>query len=77
MRRKVLEFDLSQRRIVAFATHGLLPGDFPGVTEPALALANPGDMQALRRRARETVLQRYDVTRVLPQQLALIDGLAR
>lgn len=41
--RKVLELDLSKRRIVAFATHGLLPGDFPGVAEPALALANPGD----------------------------------
>ena len=41
--RKVLELDLSQQRIVAFATHGLLPGDFPGVSEPALALANPGD----------------------------------
>ncbi|MGE5467099.1 MAG: CHAT domain-containing protein [Ignavibacteria bacterium] len=35
--------DLAKRRIVAFATHGLLPGDFPGVSEPSLALANPGD----------------------------------
>lgn len=34
--------DLSRRRVVAFATHGLLAGDFPGVDEPALALANPG-----------------------------------
>lgn len=39
----VKTLDLSKRRIVAFATHGLLPGDFPGVSEPALALANPGD----------------------------------
>ncbi|MEY2633567.1 MAG: hypothetical protein RIR00_2221, partial [Pseudomonadota bacterium] len=38
----VLKLDLSHRRIVAFATHGLLPGDFPGVDQPSLALANPG-----------------------------------
>ncbi len=38
----VRRFDLSSRRIVAFATHGLLPGEFPGVSEPSLALANPG-----------------------------------
>jgi CHAT domain-containing protein len=34
--------ELARRRIVAFATHGLLPGDFPGVDQPSLALANPG-----------------------------------
>jgi CHAT domain-containing protein len=27
---------------LAFATHGLLPNDFPGISEPSLALANPG-----------------------------------
>ena len=32
---------LEQRRIIAFATHGLVPGDFPGLEEPALALAAP------------------------------------
>lgn len=36
------QLDLRRRRVVAFATHGLLAGDFPGVDEPALALANPG-----------------------------------
>jgi CHAT domain-containing protein len=41
----VKKLDLSQRRVVAFATHGLLAGDFPGVSEPALALANPGGGQ--------------------------------
>jgi CHAT domain-containing protein len=41
--RNVRALDLSKRRVIAFATHGLLPGDFPGVGEPALALANPGD----------------------------------
>ena len=39
----VLGTDLSRRRIVAFATHGLLAGEYPGVDQPALALANPGD----------------------------------
>lgn len=41
----VKKLDLSQRRVVAFATHGLLAGDFPGVSEPSLALANPGGGQ--------------------------------
>lgn len=42
---QVLAADLRRRRIVAFATHGLLAGDFPGVDQPALALANPGNGQ--------------------------------
>ena len=33
--------DLSRFRIVAFATHGLVPGDIVGLDEPALAMANP------------------------------------
>lgn len=33
---------LSNRRIIAFATHGLIPGDFPNLDQPALALAAPG-----------------------------------
>lgn len=41
-RENVLTQDLRRTRIVAFATHGLLPGEFPGVDQPALALANPG-----------------------------------
>lgn len=41
----VKKLDLSKRRVVAFATHGLLAGDFPGVLEPSLALANPGGGQ--------------------------------
>jgi CHAT domain-containing protein len=41
----VKRLDLSKRRVVAFATHGLLAGDFPGVSEPSLALANPGGGQ--------------------------------
>jgi CHAT domain-containing protein len=33
--------DLSHYRIVAFATHGLVPGDLDGLTQPALALSAP------------------------------------
>jgi CHAT domain-containing protein len=33
--------DLSHYRIVAFATHGLVPGDIDGLTQPALALTAP------------------------------------
>jgi len=33
--------DLSRFRVVAFATHGLVPGDIDGLTQPALALTAP------------------------------------
>jgi CHAT domain-containing protein len=33
--------DLARFRIVAFATHGLVPGDLNGLTQPALALTAP------------------------------------
>lgn len=38
-RAAVLSADLSDRRVVAFATHALLPGELPGVSKPALAMA--------------------------------------
>ena len=41
--RNVQSAGLAHRKIIAFATHGLLAGEFPGVDEPALALANPGN----------------------------------
>ena len=34
--------DLAHRRVVMFATHGLVPGDLDGLQEPALALSPPG-----------------------------------
>lgn len=37
----VLGADLSNRRVVMFATHGLVPGDLDGLTQPALALTAP------------------------------------
>jgi CHAT domain-containing protein len=33
--------DLSKRKIIMFATHGLVPGDLNGLTQPALALTAP------------------------------------
>lgn len=39
--KNVVTTDLTKYRIVAFATHGLLPGDLDGLTQPALALTAP------------------------------------
>ena len=39
--KNVETLDLSHYRIVAFATHGLVPGDIDGLTQPALALTAP------------------------------------
>jgi CHAT domain-containing protein/tetratricopeptide (TPR) repeat protein len=35
----VMGADLQRRRVVAFATHGLVAGDLPGLDQPALALS--------------------------------------
>jgi CHAT domain-containing protein len=38
---QVKTMDLSNRRVIDFATHGLVPGDLDGLTQPALALSSP------------------------------------
>jgi CHAT domain-containing protein len=38
---KVKATDLSKFKIIAFATHGLVPGELDGLTQPALALSAP------------------------------------
>jgi CHAT domain-containing protein len=38
---KVKGSDLSDRRVVSFATHALIPGDLDGLDQPALALSSP------------------------------------
>ena len=38
---QVKTMDLSDRRVIAFATHALVPGDLDGLYQPALALASP------------------------------------
>jgi CHAT domain-containing protein/tetratricopeptide (TPR) repeat protein len=37
----VKSIDLTRYRVVVFATHGLVPGDLDGLTQPALALTAP------------------------------------
>jgi CHAT domain-containing protein/tetratricopeptide (TPR) repeat protein len=37
----VKTMDLTRYRVIAFATHGLMPGDLDGLTQPALALTAP------------------------------------
>jgi hypothetical protein len=37
----VLNADLSNKSIVMFSTHGLVPGDLDGLTQPALAMSSP------------------------------------
>ena len=49
-RKAVLSAQLADRKVVAFATHGLLPGEIPGLSKPALAMAateNPADSPLL------------------------------
>lgn len=38
---QVKSMDLSKIKVLVFATHGLLPGDLDGLTQPALALSSP------------------------------------
>ena len=40
-KRMVKSMNLSDRRIIAFATHALVPGDLDGLDQPALALSAP------------------------------------
>ena len=39
--RQVKTMDLTDRRIIVFATHALVPGDLDGLDQPALALCTP------------------------------------
>lgn len=38
---KVMQTDFSNKSIVMFSTHGLVPGELDGLTQPALALSSP------------------------------------
>ncbi len=38
---RVKSMDLSKTKVLAFATHGLIPGDLNGLAQPALALSAP------------------------------------
>ena len=39
--KQVMNTDLSNRKVIMFATHGLVPGELDGLTQPALALSSP------------------------------------
>ncbi|EFK07134.1 conserved domain protein [delta proteobacterium NaphS2] len=39
--RQVKTMDMSDRKVIDFATHGLIPGDLDGLDQPALALCSP------------------------------------
>lgn len=42
-RERVMSTPLNDRRILAFATHGLIPGDMPGLNQPALTMSYSRD----------------------------------
>lgn len=42
-RRAVINANMLDRRVVAFATHGLMPGELPGISKPSLAMAATAD----------------------------------
>jgi len=79
---------LATRRIVAFATHGLIPGDFPNLEEPALALSAPdgkaetglltlGDILELKLDADWVVLSACNTAAVDGAGAEAISGLGR
>jgi CHAT domain-containing protein len=37
----ILGMPMADRKVVMFATHGLVPGDIDGLTQPALAMSHP------------------------------------
>jgi len=39
--RQVTSMDLSDRKVIMFSTHGLVPGELNGLTQPALAMSSP------------------------------------
>lgn len=55
----VAQADLINRRVIAFATHGLVAGELPGVDQPALALS-PGAGRPLQ----EGLLRLEDILRL-------------
>ncbi len=91
--RAVRAADLSQYRIVTFATHGLMAGEAPGLTEPALVLTREGgsdgtpeddglltasEIAQLTVRADLVVLSACNTGRIDPAQgVRGISGLAR
>ena len=83
-----LEGTLIKKRVVVFATHGLRPGDLPGLSEPALAMAaTPNqsesplltlqDIMGLRMNADWTVLSACNTAGADGKAGEALSGLAR
>lgn len=86
-RAAVLAAPLQDRRVVAFATHGLKPRDLPGLSRPALAMApGPGvepplllldDVMTLRLNAELVVLSACNTAGADGRAEEALSGLAR
>ena len=89
--RRLRDMDLSRRRVVMFATHGLVPGDLDGLHQPALALtprqvAGPeagdglltmGDILSMRLDADWVVLSACNTAAANGQGAEAMSGLGR
>ncbi len=86
----VKQMDLRNRRIVMFATHGLVPGDLAGLGQPALALSAPDvtgnpadglltveDILALKLNADWVVLSACNTAAAQGQGAEAVSGLGR
>ena len=86
----VKTLDLSNRRVVAFATHALVPGDLDGLDQPALALTAPeiagvagdglltmGEILALRLDADWVVLSACNTAAAAGAGAEAVSGLGR
>jgi CHAT domain-containing protein len=87
-RAAVLSAPLEDKQIIAFATHGLVPGDLPGLSQPALAMASPQkdgesplllleDVMGLRLNADWVVLSACNTASSDGQSSEAISGLGR
>jgi CHAT domain-containing protein/tetratricopeptide (TPR) repeat protein len=86
----VRSLDLSNRRVVYFATHALVPGDIDGLHEPALALSSPevaggdedglltaGEIMTLKLNADWVILSACNTAAAAGEGAEAISGLGR
>jgi CHAT domain-containing protein len=86
----VRSIDLSNRRVIYFATHALVPGDIDGLHEPALALSSPevaggnedglltaGEIMTLKLNADWVILSACNTAAAAGEGAEAISGLGR